>query len=353
MEIKGEQIIFLLGAGASVEAKIPVSAQMVSEVEQLILTDDEWKEYKGLYYYLKSSINYSEGIFGKFNVPFNIEKLLIVMTEIEKRDNNLVYPFIGSWNIRLLDLAGADFINISNFKILINKKLNSWVKVSNYEIDAHYYSGFISLSTEIGNLMKVFSFNYDLCFEKVVGKDLTVETGFDNNTREWHYSNFENELDKHFLLYKLHGSIDWYNKREIPHKLFRSDDPVEKPQLIFGILNKLNSIDPYFYYTSEFRKATLENVKLIITIGYSFSDDYANNILIQALNSRDDLKILSVGYSDGETSEKINEIKTQLQLNASSNQIEVYLEGASKFMLEKMNKDYLSGLISKSEDAPF
>ena len=353
MEIKGEQIIFLLGAGASAEAKIPISPQMVSEVEELIEADAEWKDFNQLYNYLKSSIIYSEGIFGNFNIPFNIEKLLVVIAELEKRDKNLMYPFIGSWNIRLLDLAGSNFENISRFKSLIRTKLNSWVKVNNYEKDANYYSGFISLSREIGNMMKVFSFNYDLCFEKIVGKELNIETGFDNVTRNWHYGNFENEQDKHYLLYKLHGSVDWYQDKAEPNKLFRSDDPVEKPELIFGILNKLNSMDPYLYYTSEFRRATLTTANLIITVGYSFEDTYANNILTQALNSRDDLKILHVTLSGKSKLDVIKQIKHILKLEDSSNQIEVYLDGASDFMLDSMNKEYLSRLIIKSKDAPF
>lgn len=353
MEIKGEQIIFLLGAGASADAKIPISSQMVSEVEDLIKTDSEWKEYRELYNYLKSSINYSEGIFGNFKIPFNIEKLLVVISELEKRDRNLMYPFIGSWNIRLLDLAGTHFEKITKFKNLIRTKLNSWVKVNNYEKDAQYYNGFISLSSEIGNMMKVFSFNYDLCFEKVVGKELNIETGFNHSTRDWHYSNFENEQDKQYLLYKLHGSVDWYQDKDEQNKLFRSDDPVEKPELIFGILNKLNSLDPYLYYTSEFRKATLSNANLIITIGYSFEDTYANDILTQALNSRDELKILNVTYTQASKEENVNKIKKILKLNNSSSQIEVFSEGASKFLTEKMNKEYLSNLLIKSKDAPF
>lgn len=353
MEIKGEEIIFLLGAGASADAKIPISSHMVSEVEELIEKDLEWKDYRQLYNYLKSSINYSEGIFGNFNIPFNIEKLLVVISELEKRDRNLMYPFIGSWNIRLLDLAGSNFEKISSFKNLIRTKLNSWVKVNNYEKDAHYYSGFISLSREIGFMIKVFSFNYDLCFEKVVGKELNIETGFDNTTRNWHYGNFENEHDKQYLLYKLHGSVDWYIDKSEPNKLFRSDDPVEKPELIFGILNKLNSMDPYLYYTSEFRRATLTNAKLIITIGYSFEDTYANNILTQALNSRDELKILHVTVSHESKEVVVQNIKQRLKLKDSSNQIEIYLDGASSFMLENMNKEFLSNLIIKSNDAPF
>lgn len=352
MEIKGEQIMFLLGAGASFEAKIPISNEMVEEIEKLILEDSDWKPYKELYYYLKSSIHYSEGIFGKFGEPFNVEKLLVVISEIEKRDKNIVYPFIGTWNIRLIDLAGSDFKKITDFKKLIRKKLNSWVRVKNYENDANYYNGFINLSREIGNAIKVFTFNYDLCFERVVGKELLVETGFDRTSREWHYSNFEENSEKHFFLYKLHGSIDWYTKQNEPNKLFQSDEPEDNPELIFGIQNKLDSIDPYFFYTSELRKSTLEDSKLIITIGYSFSDDYANKILTQALNSKDDLRLLAVGYSSNTEKNEIKQIQKRLELK-SDNQISVYIKGAKSFITDTMSKDYLSDFITNSEDAPF
>lgn len=352
MEIKGEQIMFLLGAGASVDAGIPMSIKMVSEIEELIIRDSIWMKYKDLYYYLKSSINYSEGIFGKFQEPFNIEKLLVVMTEIEKRDKNIVYPFIGSWNLRLVDLAGSDFVKISEFKGLIRRKLNTWVKVKNYENNAAYYNGFVNLSREVGNVIKVFTLNYDLCFERIVGKELIVETGFNRASRDWHYSNFENDQEKNYFLYKLHGSIDWYNKDNQPNKLFQSDEPDENPELIFGIQNKLDSIDPYFFYTSELRRATLEYSKLIITIGYSFSDDYANKILTQALNSKDGLRLLAVTSTNQESEHEKVQIQKRLELK-NPDQIEVYLDGAKKFLSEIMNKDYLSSFFSKSTDAPF
>lgn len=352
MEIKGEQIMFLLGAGASVEAKIPISNQMVNEIEKLVINDSDWKPYKELYYYLKSSIHYSEGIFGRFGEPFNVEKLLVVISEIEKRDKNIVYPFIGSWNIRLIDLAGNDFKKITDFKKLIRKKLNSWVRVKNYENDASYYNGFINLSREIGNVIKVFTFNYDLCFERVVGKELEVESGFNRTSREWHYSNFEDNSEKHYFLYKLHGSIDWYTKPNEQNKLFQSDEPEDNPELIFGIQNKLDSIDPYFFYTSELRKSTLEDSKLIITIGYSFSDDYANKILTQALNSKDDLRLLAVGYSSNSEKEEIESIQKRLDLKTDI-QIKVYNKGAKSFISDTMSKDFLSDFITNSEEAPF
>ena len=50
MEIKGEHLLFLLGAGASVDAGIPISNQMVNNIEDLIVKHDDWKPYKDLYF---------------------------------------------------------------------------------------------------------------------------------------------------------------------------------------------------------------------------------------------------------------------------------------------------------------
>lgn len=347
MSIKGEHIVFLLGAGASFDASIPISNKMVEKIENLILEKDEWQPFKELYYYLKSSIQYSEGIFGKFGESFNVEKLLIVITEIEKRDKNIMYPFIGAWNIRLLDLAGPNFENITHLQKLIRKQLNEWVRIKNYD-EASYYEGFNSLHSSVGQLIKVFTLNYDLCFERVVGKLRTIETGFNKGTRDWHYSNFENSNDKHFFLYKLHGSIDWYIE---DNKLFISDDPVESPELIFGIQHKMTSVDPYFYYSSELRKSCLNEAKLIIVIGYSFADEYVNKILTQALNSKENMKILCIEPTD-KVEEKCKEIYEKLELK---NKNQVFIAGytAKQFITEIMNIDYLADFINEPQDIPF
>ena len=209
MEIKGDDLLFLFGAGASVDAGIPMSNAMVQKIEELIVQHEDWKPYRDLYYYLKSSINYSDGILGRFDEPFNVERLLVVITEIEKRESNIMYPFIGTWNIRLLDLAGNNFDCIKRFHKLIRRQLNKWVGLRNYDA-ASYWQSFISLSTDIGQLMKVFTLNYDLCFENIVGKEKIIERGFTQETHEWHSSNFDNTSGKHYNLYKLHGSINWY-----------------------------------------------------------------------------------------------------------------------------------------------
>lgn len=349
MEIKGENLLFLLGAGASVDAGIPISNQMVANIEELIINSEDWKPYKDLYFYLKSSINYSDGILGKFNELFNVERLLIVITEIEKRESNIMYPFIGTWNIRLLDLAGNNFENIKKFHKLIRKQLNEWVGLRSYD-KANYYQSFDSLSTDIASLIKVFTLNYDLCFENIVGREKIIELGFTKSTNEWHQSNFENIEGKHYNLYKLHGSIDWYLSNE---KLFKSQKIEAEPELIFGIQHKMTSVDPYFYYSSVLRSSCFEEVKIIVIIGYSYADDYVNIIFSQALNSRSELRIINVAPLFGKNEEKEKELICR-RLNLKNKDQLINIDKTAKdFMINIMNKEFFETKIAEPEGVPF
>lgn len=360
MDFKGENLTFLLGAGASVEAGIPVSSQMVTDIENLITEDPDWKPYRDLYYYLKSSIQYADGIFGNFNNFFNVEQLLFVINSLEERDHNIMYPFIGTWNMRLTELAGPKFEKITEFKKLIVRQLNQWVKLRNYN-DANYYSGFAKLQENIGHILKVFTLNYDLCFEKQAktgnSEEHHIEVGFDTETRDWHYSNFEPSAlaqgKKSFCLYKLHGSINWYLDKE-DKKLKLSDDAETIPELIFGIQHKLTSTDPYFFYSSELRRHTLDNdCKLFITVGYSFSDDYINKIIIQGLKEKPHMTLMVVGRCKENQKDEKTKILCDL-LGVSQSQIEVVVtNGAKDFLQNKLTTDFLSEYIKDSEDAPF
>lgn len=363
MELKENNVIFLLGAGCSKEADIPISNEMVVKVEELLKSDAHWIPYTDLYNYLRSSINYSEGIFGNFGDTFNIEKLLIVMGQIEQRDRNIIYPFIGSWNIRLPEVAGKNFERITELKNLINKQLYDWVTPKDLTTKAQYYSGFKKIQNEIGKTVRIFSLNYDLCFEKAIGDD-DVEQGFDPKSYEWQQSNFDGDT-KLFKLYKLHGSINWHTDKHTG-KLMLSNHPVGNPELIFGIDTKLRSNDPYFYYTSEFRRWILDNdCKLIVTIGYSYADEYINNLISQAIINKASRQVLNITYLNEADSnfdankEKLRgEILRKLCLDLSYNkhaeaQFNIHISGAKKFLSEEIGSDFFSQFVKDDTDAPF
>jgi hypothetical protein len=114
MTSRSKDIIFLLGAGASAEAGIPVSAQMIDEVEKSLEPGPE----QGLYHHVKSAIHFSAGLKGHFGnaVPFNIETLVNTLYELERNEEHPLYPFIAAWSSRFVALAGPEFRNVRSFR---------------------------------------------------------------------------------------------------------------------------------------------------------------------------------------------------------------------------------------------
>ena len=350
MDIRDNNVIFLLGAGCSFEAGIPLSIQMVNEIHSLISTNSKWTPYEDLYYYLRSAIQFSEGIHGKFDSTFNVEKLLTIMTELEKREKNSIYPFIGGWNSRLLDVAGPNFEKIKQLRELIREKLFDWL-IPRHHDKGIYYKGFGDFKQTIGCPIRIFTLNHDLLFEKTLSDQFNIEQGFDKADHKWDYSNFEqgDHADIHFFLYKLHGSVDWLRDDS---SIIQVDNHTNEADIIFGIEGKLKSEDPYLYYASELRKWTLSpDCKLIISIGYSHSDDYINRLLGQSLKKQTNRKLLVVGPVD-DGAKTAQYVATQIGME-NCDQIAIKNETASSFLSSLSDLNNLSPFFGADKEAPF
>lgn len=298
----------LLGAGCSVEAGIPASKDMTEVKIEKELLPSSWKEYSKLYHYVKSAILYSDGIQGKPMSNFDVERLVNVLNELEKKDNSTLYPFTSGWNTKLLELANYDFGIINRFRLEILRKLRSWVTIKDYKL-ADYYRKFFDLQSEYNFELRIFSLNYDLCLERNKPDGYGLERGFNPQTRRWDWRRFEaNEAyPTAIYLYKMHGSIDWERDNEHGNILAEVDNQPEMSDLVFGTDYKMQYIDPYLFYFYEFRKYSLES-KVILTIGYSFRDEHINGILVQALENDMHRKILMV-------SPQARDIKERLKTN--------------------------------------
>lgn len=352
LEIQENNVLFLLGAGCSKEAGIKIASDMVTDVERMVREDETWKKYDKLYYYLRSSIEYSEGIFGKFQKQFSIEKLLLIINELEKKEKNLVYPFIGNWNNRLIDVAGGDFQSIRELKTIIHKKLFTWINIDHYD-KGSYYSGFGRLKGDIGKSLRIFSLNYDIVFERIIGKSYNIELGFSPYDKTWRYSNFEDAgiRDIDFYLYKLHGSIDW--KRQ-GNDIIKCDNPTEDSETIFGTDSKLKAVDPYGFYVTEFRKWSLDIAcKIILTIGYSFSDEYINNLLTQALNNSPVRKLIAVFPFSDKLKAKDELIEKLGNCSFDDSKIIPQNYCSKDFLENILSIDYISQYLPIDEDSPF
>lgn len=351
---KRDEVIFLLGAGASVDAGIPDSNEMVRQIEVLIRDDDDWNDYKDLYNYIRSSIYYAEGIQGNFgnSVHFNIETLVNVLDEIQRKDNHTLYPFVGAWNPKLVEVAGKDFENVGKLLQSILEILRGkWVVLPRQE-SASYYSGLTRFQQEYGHSLRIFSLNYDLCVEVTCDSEV-VQRGFmSDRSWDWRLFNETSGEPVPLLLYKLHGSVDWYlddNKR-VTFSDSTSSIDTAKVAMIFGTTYKLQYVDPFLFLAYELRRWTLDSARVIVSVGYGFNDEHINGILEQSLRHNGDRILLAIiGPGDGKFAANQKEHIVKV-LRANRNQVEIRAWGAKEFLRDHLTIEELSSLFPEELD---
>ena len=363
MGLREGSLLFLLGAGASVDAGIKHARAMTDDIEEKIQSDSNFEGFRDLYNYLKSSIVYQRGLEGEFTEQTpTIEELLEVMSEISQKHENKLYPFIGGWNIHLLKVAGEEFEKVDNLAKQIRQQLFEWINILDYD-NSSYFQGFRELVTGLGSAIRVFTLNYDVCVERALtGTGLRIELGF-NDDRKWDASKFDDNenTDVGVYLYKLHGSIDWYRDTEYSGALKLSDVPQQAHELIFGTATKLSPIDPYLFYAHELRKHSLnEALRCIVIVGYSFSDSYVNGLIRQAITHSDYLKVLVVAPTFRQNSQDDESINSDAERQRIARKLDVAEDRvifenmtARKFFEEKMKLTYFSNLSVAGDDDPF
>jgi hypothetical protein len=366
MTTRSKDIIFLFGAGASAEAGIPTSAQMIESIEKLFASHDEWKTHLELYNHVKSAIHFASGLKGRFNadVQYNIETLVNTLYELERNEDHPLYPFIASWNSRLVALAKPDFSGVRTLRSLILSELKKWVCPDDTS-RADYYRGLLQLQRDLNFPLRIFSLNYDLLVERLESADFHVESGFPGfgPGHVWDWERFEDSESSpsplpQALLYKLHGSINW-KRDDATKNLYRVEQVAtvepERMEVIFGRDFKLEAADPYLFYAYEFRKFTLV-AKLIVTVGYGFGDAHINKMLTQSLRDEQSRKVVAVARctDDSQREQRLRFIQQKLELtDVQPGQIEVRGDSASGFLRTDKLSESLLAAMPLSEDAPF
>lgn len=351
MILKKDEIVFLLGAGASVDANIPASCGMIEKLENLLSSNEAWRSFAPLYHFIKSAVIYADGIKGKFdNSNLNIERLVNTLDELLKSDEHPLFPFIGAWTPKLPEVTGNDFKKIRDFRKMIVEELShQWVRLE-YDEYASYFSGLSRFQKEYNYPLRVFTLNYDLCVEKAC-LDCGVERGFgDEKNWDWRIFDNEDQIERNILLYKLHGSIDWMlNERGV---LTYKDSNIQSDKLaiIFGTTYKLQYIDPFLFFAYEFRKWTLSESKIIVCVGYGFGDEHINGIIAQALN-RDASRRLLVVRPCQDKDEEVQFITKCLGVPAGNNII-LQKSGAKEFFENQLSLEMFIEIFPDDE-SPF
>jgi hypothetical protein len=297
-------VIFLLGAGASVDAGLPTIAQLTKVLKDGLptLTDvngKHWPEFKEIFDLIEKN---DDSVANNYERFFEWISLLLRVAKDPFR--KLVYTNLATSTIdaiaNLASIVGAEIARI----------LSSYSNKSEYNPD--YLARLRDFLPDKGRL-KVFTLNYDCCVENAchtAGIDIT--TGFDSITKKWNPLSFNQKVSG-INLYKLHGSLHWFPVRNKPpsqhrlslmeltppgeHPPTSADPGVSKnPELVLGPDNKVQHDDPFLALFYEFRKSMFK-AKMCVVIGFGYGDPHISDIIYEALDENR-LSVLDVNLKE-------------------------------------------------------
>ena len=154
---------------------------------------------------------------------------------------------------------------------------------------------------------KIFTTNYDLCFEyaarygryvAIDGFSHTIPQVFDSICFSYDIVKREANPDSHdfisnvFLLYKLHGSIDW-EKNKTTNEIQRVAG-TKNPVLVYPRNTKyqLAFEQPYIEMMSAFQTAIRQPETALLVVGFGFNDNHLAEPILSAIRSNLNLKVV-------------------------------------------------------------
>lgn len=206
------------------------------------------------------------------------------------------------------DKEVADFLNAS--KKVILDKCSGFLQTD--KLDAHKtLLHRLSRRRVRDQRLKVFTTNYDLCFERAAselggvaldGFSFVAPRRFDPRffsydiiRRPRSGDDIGNYLEGVFLLYKLHGSVNW--ARDDSGAIFEKENPEpEEACLIYPARGKYQQsfTQPHLESMAQYLAAVREPNTCVLIVGFGFNDNHLAEPLLAAARSNPHLRLVIV-----------------------------------------------------------
>lgn len=180
----------------------------------------------------------------------------------------------------------------------------------------------------------IFTLNYDLLFEMTAEKlGIFVNNGFTGfHERAFYPSAYQvdyhlknpdgaKRINKSLNLYKLHGSLSWYEDANKPpygigeRQIIPVDgkilfDDIKHDTIIYPVQSKKkHSLDlPYSEMLRQFVEALNKHNSVLVIAGYSFLDEHINDIIANAI-ANPDFNLLIFSFDEEIQNNKSNFLK--------------------------------------------
>lgn len=187
--------------------------------------------------------------------------------------------------------------------------------------------------------LKVFTTNYDLCFEAAAaligitpidGFSFTQPRRFDPRffafdivRRAKGQDETHDFVEGVFQLLKIHGSVDWDIKDE---GILQSLKP-ERPCLVYPASTKFEQSysQPHLEIMSQFQGILREPNTCLVTVGFGYNDNHLTGPILAAADSNPSLRLLAVDRSARAKSEDINSAYSSLANRINRGEAEIAL----------------------------
>jgi hypothetical protein len=162
--------------------------------------------------------------------------------------------------------------------------------------------------------LKLFTTNYDLCFETAAGRQgLVVLDGFsftqprqfdprfflyDIVRRPTTGDEVGTPLEGVFHIYKLHGSVNWSRKAENEIEVEPKPEP-DSACLIYPAKGKYQQsyVQPHLELVSQYFSVLREPNTCLIVTGFGFNDDHLSEPILAAVRTNPHLRLIIVNPS--------------------------------------------------------
>lgn len=280
--LQASEVMLFLGAGASVAADVPDTYSFVDEFIESIQDTDK-----------KETIEKIIQILKRKRSDIDVELLLEILTKLLKKEEEPLLDFFEGKNFVLSKYSEKEPL-IDDLKDFIKSKAIVPEKKVQY---LQPILGFI----EDYRPLDIISLNYDSCIEQFCNVNkLSYQDGFDVH---WNPKNFE--IDTDVRLYKVHGSVMWYQSdrgsyfkspvmtKESRIQLITGE---EAENLMLYPMQKWGYTEPLLELLVK-SKHLLESgkCKFLIIVGYSFRDDHIRRILWDAARKNKELHLILIG----------------------------------------------------------
>lgn len=281
-------IVFFLGAGASVEAGVPDTQRFVSEFIKQIPNRSDKKIVKLI---VSKLSKWSKE--NKKDERVDIELLMEALDKLSKIGEE---PLLEFYDKKKFLLEGY------SPKTPLLEQLKTFVKSKAIvtKDDIRHLEPFLGFIKEYHSL-DIFSVNYDICIEQFC--DYFQKSYRDGFETEWNPKVFSDSKTD-IRLYKLHGSVTWY--KTTGGGFLKSMIKSEKANFVLYTGEQAESLMLYPIRKWEYAEPFLENllalknklqgdeIKYCIVIGYSFRDDYIREIFWDSAKKNKELVLILV-----------------------------------------------------------